>query len=225
LRHLSLSLVAGIVVSALFVVYWERGYADSAVTVLGSGDGLSALIDVDATRILVVSGNDPGEFSNALAGARPGQTPRIDLIVVAPGADAIAARAIAIAHPKRVLVIDAFSDEPSTVDWPAQTTVVSTASTIVIKDRARVEIDPGHSIDRAMAGWSVRIHAGDGDVLISQRAPLAYPVDIDAFVIAGPDPGVVLPSKATRIASSAIDLGNTGNVIGIDPGETLRIEV
>jgi hypothetical protein len=224
LKQIAASLAVGALISLLLIFRWERGYADSTVTVLGSGDGLSALVELDATRILIISGDDASEFANALSAARPGQTPRIDLIVVTPGASRIASRAIEIVDPERVLVIDSLIAEPDPTEWPQQTTTISTVSTIVVKGRAQLEIDPGNSVDRAMAGWSIRIRTGAGDILVSQRAPLAYAIDTKAVVIAGADAGIIIPSRATMIASSTIPLNDPDDAIGVAPGDTMRID-
>ena len=225
LKQIAMSFALGVLISVFFISRWERGYADSAVTVLGSGDGLSTLVDIDATRILIVSGNDPAEFANALADARPGQTPRVDLVIVTPGATRIAARAIEIADPGQVLVIESPTFEEEPIGWQNPTTRVSAVSTIVIKDRAKLEIDPGFSIDSAMPGWSIRVRTDAGEVLISERSPLVSLGGIGAFVIAGPDAGVMIPSEVTRIASSTIPLSSPEGVIRISPGATMRIEI
>jgi hypothetical protein len=224
LKQIAASLAVGALISFLLISRWERGYAQSAVTVLGSGEGLSTLVEIGVTRILIVSGDDASEFANALATARPGQTPRIDLIVVAPGASRVASRAIEIADPARVLVIESLATESDPIGWAQSTTTVSTVSTVVIKDWAQLEIDPGNSVDRAMAGWSIRIRTGAGEILVSQGAPLAYSIDTEAVVIAGTDAGVVIPSQATMIASSTIPLSSPNGVISVAPGQTMRID-
>lgn len=224
LKQIAMSLAVGVFLSVALIAYWERAYAGSAITMLGSGDGLSVLVEIDATRILIVSGDDPSEFANALADARPGQTPRIDMIVVAPGATRIATRAIEIAKPDHVLLLGSPGQDEEPIEPNSPTTTVSTISTIVIKDRATLEVDPGQSINSAMAGWSIHLRSEANEVLISERSPLVYAYGIDAFVIAGPDSGAVIPSEVTKIASSTIPMSNAKGVIRIAPGETMRIE-
>jgi hypothetical protein len=180
-RHIAIGVLLGLLISTGLVVRWERNYAASAVTVLGSGDGLSVLIEIDATRVLLLSGDDTGEFTNALAAARPGQRPRIDLIVIAPGADRLAERAIAITKPGRVLALSRFGSSPNALGER-----VSTVATVVLKDRARIELDPGNRVSGAGPGWSVRIQTGDTDLLIAEHSPRIAPPGITAVVMPVP---------------------------------------
>lgn len=224
-KHIAVSLALGLLLSVLLIARWERAYADSRITVLGSGDGLSTLIDLASTRVLIVAGDDPGEFANALADARPSGTPRIDLVIVAPGAMRVATRVIEIADPARVLVIESPMQEIAPPDWASMTTIISTVSTIVIQGQARLEIDPGYSIDSAMAGWSIRIRSDAGEMLVSEHAPHVDLIGVKAYVIAGPDAGVLIPSDAPRVASSTIPLSRPEGVIQVAPGRTMRIDI
>ncbi|CAN5412682.1 hypothetical protein BH09CHL1_BH09CHL1_03650 [soil metagenome] len=223
-KNIALSMLIGALISGALVFKWERGYADSAITALGSGDGLSTLVQIESTRILIVSGDDPSEFANALAKARPGQTPRIDLVIVAPGASRVASRAIEIVDPARVLVIESPLFEVVPHEWDAATSTVSVVSTVDIKDYVILEIDPGYSVNSANAGWTIRIRSSGGDILISERAPLAVLPEIDAFIIAGSEPGAIIPTETTRFASSTLPLPENSGVHQISPGETSRIE-
>lgn len=226
IKHIALSMLIGVVISGTLVFWWERSYADSAVTIFGSGNGLSTLVQIDSARILIVSGDDPSEFANALADARPGQIPRVDLIIIAPGATRVAARAIEITNPGRVLVIESPFYEIDPLEWTATTSTVSTVSTVVLKDHARLEIDPGFSVNSANAGWSVRIRTLEGaDVLISERSPLAILAGVDMFVIAGAEAGPIIPAKTHRFASSTLSLPANTGIHTVSPGETTRIEL
>ncbi|MGH2550254.1 MAG: hypothetical protein ACRDHN_12740 [Thermomicrobiales bacterium] len=223
-KHIAFSMVLGVLVSGALVLDWERGYADSSITVLGSGNGLSTLIQIETSRILIVSGDDPSEFANALAKARPGQTPRVDLVIVAPGATRVASRAIEIVKPAQVLVIESPLFEIAPNDWEAASSPVSVVSTIDIKDTAILEIDPGYSINTTSAGWSVRIRTTNGNILVSERAPLAALPEIDAFVISGDDSGPLIPTETSRFASSTLELPENSGIRKISPGETSQIK-
>lgn len=219
-RHIAIGVLFGLLISTGLVVRWERSYAASAVTVLGSGDGLSVLIEIDATRVLILSGDDTGEFTNALAAARPGQRPRIDLIIIAPGADRLAERAIAITKPGRVLTLSRFGSTPGAAGDP-----VSALSMVVLKDRARIELDPGNRISGAGPGWMVRIQTGDTDLLIAEHSPQIAPQGINAVVIAGSDLGPDIPLAVPRLISATLPVPADSEVKRVAPGSIERIDL
>lgn len=58
------------------------GPGSPAITLLGSGDGLSILVTSQDARVLLVNGDDPAAFGAALASALPRAVRRIDLMLV-----------------------------------------------------------------------------------------------------------------------------------------------
>ncbi|MFN8592719.1 MAG: hypothetical protein U0031_14770 [Thermomicrobiales bacterium] len=66
--------------SAAFAI-WGNSYAESSVTILGSGSELSILVNEGRSRVLLASGNDPVRFSNAFTDIRPIFARRVDVLV------------------------------------------------------------------------------------------------------------------------------------------------
>ena len=56
---------------------------DPSLTVLGSGDNLSALVSAGGARVLILQGTNATEFGNAYSRSRPPLLDRADLLVVA----------------------------------------------------------------------------------------------------------------------------------------------
>lgn len=220
MRHIAVGVLIGLIISTGLVWRWERGYAASGVTVLGSGDGLSVLIEIDATRVLILSGDDSGEFTNALAAARPGQRPRIDVIVIAPGSERLAERAITITRPERVLALTGFGNTTASAGEP-----VSSPGTIVLKDHARIELDPGNRVSGRGPGWAIRVQTGTADLLIAEHSPRIAPAGIDAVIIAGSDLGPDIPLAIPRLVSATLPVQDSTELKRIAPGSIERIDL
>jgi hypothetical protein len=224
LRAGVIALVVGVLLATSVGVVWARAASAPAVTLLGSGDGLSVLVTTPHARLLLVGGNDPAAFANALADARPRTAPRVDLVVELPGARAVAARANALARPTATLTLDPARRFP---DQPAATPITG-AVAIDLPGGVTVTLDPGS----AEGDWSVTIAMPGATVLVLPAWGLAAArADVALVVLAGESAdGAEDATRAPAIAASALafpdDLSwpTAGPLVGSIPvGEAVRL--
>jgi hypothetical protein len=224
---LFIGLVCGLIASTSLVYAWNRPYDhEDALYLLGSGKGLSALVTVGGTRVLIASGNDPIAFANALAGARPLTAPRIDLLIVAPHSERVAARAEEITKPSMMLEIAPADDVPNESDKH----LIRSRETIELGNEMTLTLDPGITIGSPIAGWSIAIQHRGLEILLVERLPVRPLADASMIAVMGEEFSIPSDSPAAIIsASSAVVAGTESNApypLGlIDPGDIARLPI
>lgn len=219
-------LLIGLLTSSGLVYAWNRPYNDEpSLYLLGSGNGLSALITVGGTRVLIAGGNDPIAFGNALADARPLTAPRIDLLIITPGSERVTARAISVTKPTTTFEI---AGPDGVMVAPDARQLIAPAS-IAIGDNLELAVDPGLVVGSAIPGWSITIHAGSSTLLLAERQSIRAPSGIALLAVMGSDaPRFSVPAPAPMAISATVAEGysNSTRPLGlIEPGETARIHI
>ena len=219
-------LLIGLLTSSGLIYAWNRPYNhEPSLYLLGSGKGLSALLTIDGTRVLIVSGNDPIGLSNALADARPLTAPRIDLLIITPGSERVSDRAISITKPGTIFEIAG----PESVAIQSEAQQITSNVSISLRDEITLAIDPGLIVGSAIPGWSITIHAGTSTLLLAERQPIRAPAGVSLLAVMGSDAplsSVPAPAPMAFSATVAEGFGSSAWPIGlIDPGETARIRI
>lgn len=219
-------LLCGLIASTSLVYAWNRPFASgSALYLLGSGKGLSALVTTNGIRVIVASGNDPIAFANALADARPLTSPRVDLLIITPGSIRVANRAREITNPAMVLEIAAANMEHQ-VD--AEHLVLSREE-IALGDEIRLVIDPGNAIGSPITGWSITLEQGHSQLLLVETLPVRQVSKVALISVMGDEFDAPRVSPAQGLAASSLlrDENVAGSyVLGfIDPGESSKIPI
>ena len=220
-------LLCGLIASTSLVYAWNRPYnQEDALYLLGSGKGLSALVTSGGTRVLIAAGNDPIAFANALASVRPLTAPRVDLLIITPGSERVAARAKEITKPSKIIEIAAADALPEDSD-NHQT---RSRETIELGNELTMMLDPGITIGSPIAGWSIAIQRLGVEILLVEQLPARPPTDLSLLALMGDQLTIPNESPAASIAASSFAVAeteiNASYPLGlIDPGDTARIPI
>jgi hypothetical protein len=219
-------LLCGLIASTTLVYAWNRPYNnDDAMFLLGSGKGLSALVTADGMRVVIASGNDPIAFANALADARPLTAPRVDLLIVTPGSERVAARAKEITKPAMVLEIVSADAEPE----PSGHHLTRARETIALGNDMTLVLDPGIIIGSPLAGWSIEIQARGTSILLVEQLPLRPVIGSMLIAVMSNQFDVPREPPTGTIAVSSLvgdDETSTTFPLGlVDPGYSVKIPI
>lgn len=223
-RAALLGLAIGLILASAFSVVQARDYAKPAITLLGSGDGLSLLVTTADARVLIAGGSNPAAFANAFADARPRTIPRIDLLIELPDSRLVASRAWALARPSAMLTLSTarrFEDEP-----PA--TPISAPMAIDLPGGVTVLADPGGGGD-----WSISIAFGGSTALVVPAwSAAAGRADVALVVVAAGDGPTTAPrasavaAPAPAAAEDVVTHARGDALLGhIAPGDAVRLAV
>jgi hypothetical protein len=219
--------LAGLIIAATCSATWHRSYNQPAVTLMGTGHGLSALVSTTSGRVLIVSGDNPIALANAFADARPPTMRRVEVVVITPGAStAVAERAVELAMPRRIMAIYSYEDEPDDagIDDPIRDIVAP--RTIKLGDELLIDIDPGLIGGQPDTGWSIRVQADAASVLLAASVPMRPAPEVGLIALMG---ATVSPSALSAMVPVAVaaDISElpSGEFGTIAPGETRRIPI
>ncbi len=222
--------LAGLIISSTVSLAWQRSFSEPAITLLGSGHGLSALMSTGSARMLIVGGDDPIAFANALTHARPPTMRRIDVMILTPSASPhVAERAIELAAPERIMAIDASdpieeSPDDMVIDEPVRR--VSAPRTIDLGGELLLDIDPGLIAGKPSIGWRIRAQTGSIAVLLAESVPFRPGTEVGLVAIMGDTVPDTARSLTTPVAMAA-DVENvaSGAYGLVEPGESQRIPI
>jgi len=220
--------LAGLVIAGSVSAVWQRTFSQPAVVLLGSGHGLSALVSTGSARVLIVAGDDPIAFANALTDARPPTMRRIDVVVLTPGASPlVAARAVELADPARIMAIEPIvgnAENNPLIDEPIR--VVSAPRTIDLRGELLLDIDPGFITGQPSSGWSIRVQSRFVSVLLSESVPFRPGPAVGLVAIMGSTLPDAIHSLTIPVAVAADITERPSGTYGlIEPGEAQRIPI
>lgn len=219
--------LAGLLIATTLAFTWQRAQAASAVTLLGSGHGLSAIVSSGSMRVLIVSGDDPIAFANAFADARPPTMRRIDIVILTPNVSPLLAeQAVELTSPTRIMAIsslEAPDDEPALSD-PVR--AISAPRSIELGRDLLIDIDPGLVAGQPGTGWIIRVESGDAAILLAELVPHRPAPNVGLVAIMGDE----VPSAATALAIPTVHSTDAMIPVGSDsgqiaPGESARIPI
>ena len=138
---------------------------DDAITVsvLGAGSRLSVLVTAGEARLLIAGGDDASAFANALAGARPLFSNRVDLLVLVGDRGDLPAisRAVNDIPYRRVFVVDGPLRNHLADLGLGPDRLVRRPLTIRLPRSVVVTLEPGAAGADAAPAWTATIeHAG-----------------------------------------------------------------
>jgi len=218
-------LLCGLIASTTLVSAWNLPYNDEdALYLLGSGKGLSALVTSGGSRVLIAAGNDPIAFANALASARPLTAPRVDLLIIAPGSERVAARAKEIGNPSMILEIPADGALPGVSD----NHMTRSRETIELGNKTTLTLDPGIIIGSPIAGWSITIQHLGVKLLLVEQLPARPLADLSLIALMGDELTIPNQTPAASIAASSVVVDGTERnaryPLGlIEPGDSAKL--
>jgi hypothetical protein len=169
-------------------IAWARDLYQPRVTVIGSDRGLSAFVTSGSSRLLIVSGNDPAAFGNALAHARHPGLSRIDLIIAGgePATSRLAAYAIDRVNPGYVIVA---GDDSSLLESGLHVDEATTHP-------RRIELQGGMTVTLDVASRGAQSESDVWTVVIERGATrivfVSHPDAIDALPIRGPMAALII---------------------------------
>jgi predicted regulator of Ras-like GTPase activity (Roadblock/LC7/MglB family) len=174
--------LAGLLIATLLSYTWHRDFSAGAVTLLGSGHGLSAVVSSGSMRVLIVSGDDPIAFANGFKDAHPPTMRRIDVVILTPSATPyLAERAVDLARPQRIMAIETreTADELPKIDDPVR------------------DIDPGLTTGGPASGWSIAVRSEAATILLVESAPFRVEAGVGLIAVMGDS----VPASAAAIAA------------------------
>lgn len=218
--------LAGLLLAATLSLSWQHTYSQSAVTLLGSGRGLSAIVSTGEMRVLIVAGDDSIAFANAFSDAHPPTMRRIDVVVLTPSAAPyLAERAIELASPRRIMAIERREQHPEPdISDPVRT--IGAPRTIRLGDDLLIDIDSGLITGQPVSGWTIRVEAESASVLLTELVPFRPSPDVGLVAVLGESVAETATSITVPIAHAAD--GERDGAAGhghIAPGETVRIPI
>jgi hypothetical protein len=172
---------------------WEQEYAEPRVSVLGSGDRLSALITSGHARVLLATGNDPAAAANALGRVRHPTLPRLDVLIAAGEGIELAVPASLAGNPdtRLDLAISPIEGEYAAQLGGART--VSSPRVLDLPDGMTVTLENA-TVSSATGGaaWRVTVQRGNSRVILLSNgddAGLFPPAGTpNVLVVAGANP-------------------------------------
>lgn len=214
LAVIALSAFATLIVDAA----WREELRQPSVILLGAGAHLSVLVTAGNARVLVVGGNDPVAFGNALAQVIRPTTPRVDVLLVpADGVPLLASSAARELTRARFRAALGELERPppgatlATASWPE----ITTARRVRLPDGVEVtaEVEPlgEEPPSRGERRWRVVVRRGGTVVEVlsagSALGRFAVVPTLSARVVAGREPLLALgddPPPVFAVADAAL---------------------
>jgi hypothetical protein len=81
------AMLVAVAATSAIAAHWARDMREPRIALLGAGNHLSVLVTAGDARVLIVSGNEPAAFADALSRARPPTMRRLDVLIVGGNAD------------------------------------------------------------------------------------------------------------------------------------------
>ena len=207
------AVLGGLIGGAIWSYTWYSSGQGTTVAVLGSGKGVSVLVTHDQRRVLIVSGQDGAEFSNAVTDSMPMIAKPIDVMIIDPDSSfEVQERALKLKH-------DTLYRLPDPAGSPTPDTILESFQ---IHFGSDIELLVG--IDTSSA-WTIDLRSPAGTLAIASikdgsqvpRADLLVTLNADGKL---PDfnPAVFLIGPGGRDEPPA-------NYVAIRPGNILKIKV
>lgn len=224
--------LAGLMIAAGCAVAWSHSYNAASVYLLGSGDGLSALVISGSARLLIVGGSDPIALANALAVARPPAMRRVDIVVLTPDATrTVAERAVALTKPRRVLAIAHHELESPARIGDQTVREITSLRTIRLTPNLLVDIDPGLVAGQPEQGWLIEVSTGEAAITLSERTPHRPGRHVLTHAIMSArvtDSAVTLRQPVILAADASLGVSLSDervHIVTVEPGEIRRVRL
>ena len=207
-RVLVAGALVGMILALAVITVWSREERGFTIEVLGSGNSVSVLITHDHRKVLLVSGSDGAEFSNALASSVTPLDDDFDLVLLDQGASAsVIERARSL---DAQLIVTLPGGESGSAD------VLAGPMSVTFDDDAQLSIET--TVDD---GWFAVVSSGDARVLITNgSAEVGALPEAPVLIAIGNAENAPGEPYAAVIAASSSDILATHSV---RPGESITI--
>lgn len=209
-RVLVIGCLVGMLIGVTVVTAWSRADRGYTVDILGSGDSISVLITHEHRKVLIVSGNDGAEFSNAFASVVARLNDDLEIVLLDPSAS------IDVTERASALDVDLLlrlPDESTAVD---PTITGSLTVSFLPTAELHVTVVPG-------SGWYGTLTSGNATLVISNGSvPIEELPPSAVLIVLGDASSIDLDHFSTVIASSRSDTSSTH---AVRPGESITISL
>jgi predicted regulator of Ras-like GTPase activity (Roadblock/LC7/MglB family) len=225
--HVMAGGLAGLLIATLLSYTWHRDFSAGAVTLLGSGHGLSAVVSSGSMRVLIVSGDDPIAFANGFKDAHPPTMRRIDVVILTPSATPyLAERAVNLARPQRIMAIETRETAEDAPEFDDPVRDISAPRSIELGTNLMIDIDPGLTTGAPASGWSIAVRSEAATILLVESAPFRVEAGVGLIAVMGDSVPASVAAIAAPVAHAADVAEHASGTHGhLASGEAERIPI
>jgi hypothetical protein len=206
------AVLIGAIAGVFLVSWWARSEAGFTIEILGSGDRVSVLITHQHRHVLIASGNDGPEFTNALSQAFSPIGRDIELVLIDGEASADIVEKVRAIDSRQVLFL-APTDQ---IGVPT----VEDSMTIPFADGDVLTITLGQD-----GGWTGTLTVA-GENVITISPPAVHDVDFVAPVLISIDGQIPPGAGFAAVVGPAGELNEgTAAIIPVAAGQSLKIDL